>query len=327
MSFATPAALWILGVIPLLIVGYVAVLGRRAKRRPESLRLISSGHGRVDDGWRRYTPSALLLLALTGLLFSLARPEANVTLPVRVGKVVLAFDTSNSMLASDVDPTRLDVAKSAANTFVDRQPGSIQIGVVAFTDGGVILQEPTKNQTEVLAAIERLTADGGTSIGEGILASLSAIADDPIALNVETGTGARVDIGSYSNAAIVVFTDGEDIGGANPSGLATLAGDAGVPVYTVGIGTERGTVVSLDGFRIATALDEVALTQIAESTGGSYFLAANDPDLANIFDEVERNFERQGERIEVTAIFAIVSMMLVIAAAGLSLRWFGRVSP
>ena len=122
-----------------------------------------------------------------------------------------------------------------------------------------------------------------------------------------------------------MFTDGEEIGGADPIEIARLASSAGVPVYTVGIGTLRGTVVPLDGFSIATALDESMLIEIADTTGGEYYLAEDNPDLQGIFDAIDRTFERQGERIEITALLAMMAMALIVVATGLSVRWFGRV--
>lgn len=335
MSFLAPQALWALAALPLVVGLYVLLQMRRAARRPAALIPATSSRGASKSGGaghprrRRHIPAVLFLLALVALLVSFGRPEANVTLPTSTGRVVLAFDTSNSMFADDVEPTRLDAAKQVALDFVDRRPGSVQIGVVAFTNGGLVVQAPTKDDGAVRAAIERLTPDGGTSIGEGIFASLTAIADEPIEISSDDqGTSADInalDIGYYSNAAIVVFTDGEDIGGADPIELAGLAANSGVAVYTVGVGTPRGTIVALDGFSIATALDEDLLTAIAESTGGAHFLAAEDPELKGIFDAIDRRFERQGERIEVTALFGLLAMVLIAVAGMLSVRWNGRV--
>lgn len=327
MSFLAPQALWGLAAIPLIVGLYVMVHMRRSAVLPSVLTPTDTAGGKRSR--RRHVPAVLFLLALVALLVSFGRPEANVTLPVRTGQIVLAFDTSNSMVADDVEPTRLDAAKQIALDFVDRRPGSVQIGVVAFTNGGLIVQAPTKDEAQVRSAIERLSPDGGTSIGEGIFASLTAIADGPVELNPD-GDGSleeinALDIGYYSNAAIIVFTDGEDIGGADPVALAGLAANSGVPVYTVGVGTPRGTVVALDGFSIATALDEELLTEIASSTGGAHYLAADDPELAGIFDAIDRRFERQGERIEVTALFGLIAMLLIAAGGALSIRWFGRI--
>ncbi len=324
MTFLRPEALWLLFAVPIVVAIYAFVRWRRSATRPTAF-VSATGDRRQNVSARRHLPNALFVIALAGLVLSLARPEADLTLPVRTGQIVLAFDTSNSMLADDVSPTRLDLAKEQALDLVDRQPGSVQIGVVAFTDGGVVLQPPTESRTEIRAAIERLTTDGGTSIGEGIFASLTAIADDPIEIDPEATDVSSVDIGMFSNAAIIVFTDGEEIGGSNPFQIAELAANAGVPVYTVGFGTPRGTVVDLDGFSIATALDEPLLTEIAETTGGSYFLAIDDPELTGIFDDIDRRFERQGERIEITALLSMAAMALIVVASGLSIRWFGRI--
>lgn len=327
MTFLAPNALWGLLCVPALMLLYVAVMWRRRQLRPREFVIVDAGDNRMIRSWRRHLPASLFLVALATLLVSFARPEANVTLPVRTGQVVLAFDTSNSMAANDVEPSRLEAAKQIALRFVDRQPNSVQIGVVAFTHGGLVVQPPTKDQIDVRAAIDRLATDGGTSIGEGIFAALTAIVDEPIDVDPAALTSniAALDIGFYSNAAIIVFTDGEDIDGADPVELASLAANAGVPVFTVGVGTRQGAVVPLDGFSIATALDESMLAEIAESTGGEYYLAADDPELTAIFDEIDRSFERQGERIEVTALFSMLAIVLVIGAAALSLRWLGRI--
>ena len=326
MTFLRPEALWALLVVPAVIAVYALVAWRHCSTRPVAFTPTTISGGRTL-GARRHVTAVIFLVALSGILLSLARPEANITLPVRTGQIVLAFDTSNSMLATDVSPTRLAVAKALALEFVDRQPGSVQIGVVAFTNGGLIVQPPTKNQVDIRAAIERLSTDGGTSIGEGIFASLAAIADEPIELNVDAISAdvSALDLGTFSNAAIIVFSDGEEVGGADPVAIARLAANAEVPVYTVGVGTQRGAVVALDGFSIATALDEPMLSAIANTTGAQYFLAAKDPELQGIFDEIDQRFERQGERIEITALLAMAAMALITLATALSLRWFGRV--
>ncbi len=323
MTFLNPVALWGLFALPAIVALYTFVRFRRRRYRTGVFHTDAAAGVSTRPG-RRHIPAGIFLGALAVLLVSFARPEANITLPVRTGQIVLAFDTSNSMVADDVEPTRLDVAKETALAFVDSQPSSVQIGVVAFTSGGLVMQAPTTDQQDVRNAIERLSPDGGTSIGEGIFAALTAIADDPIDLE-SVGDLSALDIGTFSNAAIVVFTDGEEVGGADPRDLAQVASNAGVPVYTVGVGTERGTVVALDGFSIATALDEQLLGDIAEATGGEFSLAQDDPMLTGIFDAIDRSFERQGERIEITSLFALAAMVLMIGAGVLSLRWFGRI--
>ena len=266
-------------------------------------------------------PFALFVSAISVLVLSLARPELNVSLPVRSSDVVLAFDTSNSMQADDVAPTRLEVARAVARELLSDRPRQTRIAIVAFTDGGTVLQPLTGTPLKVDQALDRLQATGGTSLGEGIFAALGALTEEPIAMI----DGTIPDLGDLSNTAIVLFTDGENTGGSDPVQMAALAADAGVRIYAVGVGTARGTVMTLDEFSIATSLDEERLTDVAEASGGRYFAAAEDPELGLIFGELERRFERQAERIEVTALAAMATIVLLMVACGLSLRWFGRV--
>lgn len=175
MTFVNPWALVTLAAVPVLAIAYGLVQLRRGRNRPQGFELADASAGGARAGRRRHVPPAVYLIAATLLIFSLARPEMNLSLPTFTGRLILAFDTSNSMIADDVEPTRLDVAKRTAQRFVDRQPSSVQVGVVAFTNGGLIVQQPTTSKVEVRDAIERLSTDGGTSIGEGILAALTAI--------------------------------------------------------------------------------------------------------------------------------------------------------
>ncbi|MDQ6715763.1 MAG: VWA domain-containing protein, partial [Actinomycetota bacterium] len=180
MSFAWPWALFGLLALPVVLGAYRRLLRRQARRRVELAAqglVLTSAHRR--DRWR-YVGPALLMTALAVMLLALARPVAAVAEPRREGTVILAFDVSTSMAAADVNPTRLDSAKAAAKAFVDKQPPTVKLGVVAFGGNGLIAQQPTTDKAAVLAAVNRLTPQGDTSIGRGILSSLSAIAGKPI---------------------------------------------------------------------------------------------------------------------------------------------------
>jgi len=269
----------------------------------------------------------LLLSAVVLLLAGLARPEIGVPLPRREGTVMLAFDVSSSMTATDLTPTRMEAAKAAARTVVERQPPTVRVGVVAFGTSGLVTQQPTADRASVLAAIDRLQPGGGTALGSGLQTSLSAITGQTVLVDV---SGSSVeprgpDLGYHGSAAVVLFSDGENTAEPDPVVVAELASSAGVRVYPVGIGSPRGTVIEVDGFQLATALDEPTLRALAERTDGRYVAAADATALAGVADAIDLEWKVETEHVEVTALLAAVAGLLVLAAAGLSLLWNGRV--
>lgn len=330
ISFAWPWLLTTLLAVPLLVVAYRRLLRRRTERRARlaELGLVVGGATTISTGRRRHVAPMLFLLALTLLLIGLARPQASVAEPRREGTVVLAFDTSGSMAATDLEPSRMEAAKTAARTFVDRQPDQIRIGVVSFGDNGLITQQPTTDRAAVRAAIDRLTPGGGTAIGRGIQSALSAIVGKPVLLD-EGGDGSvepqGPDLGYSRSAAVVLLSDGENTADPEPGPLADLASTAGVRIYPIGLGTAAGTVLEVDGFQIATALDEAALQQIAEVTDGQYFTAADEQSLQQVYSSIDLRWTVVSTPIEVTALFAAAAGLLLLLGAGLSWRWYGRV--
>jgi Ca-activated chloride channel family protein len=272
-------------------------------------------------------PPLLFLVALTLLFVGLARPEATVAEARREGTVVLAFDVSGSMAATDLTPNRIEAAKAAARTFVRRQPSTIRIGVVAFGDSGLITQQPTTDRATVLAAIDRLTPQGGTAIGRGIQSSLSLIAGKTVQLTDSNGSveAQGQDLGYHGSAAVILLSDGENTSGPDPLGVAEIASTAGVRVYPIGLGSPQGTVMEIDGFQVATALDEPLLRQIASTTDGEYFAAADQQALAQVYRSIDPLWTVHSRRIEVTALFAVAAALLLLSGVGLSFAWFGRV--
>ncbi len=327
MSFVWPKLLVLLALAPTFVVGYV-LLQRRRTARAAAL----AAQGFVPSAATRrkrrlrHVPFALFLLALTLMLFALARPQMNLTLPKREGTVILAFDVSNSMIATDLQPTRMDAAKAAAKAFVDKQPTSIKIGVVAFSDGGLVTQAPTNVAGDVIAAIDRLKPQGATSLGKGIFTALNAIAGKPIAIDTEATAGNldNVDIGYFGSASVILLSDGENTQNPDPVEIAKLAAVAGVHIYPIGIGSPDGTVVELDGFSLATKLDEALLTQIADVTDGTYYHAEDAASLSKVYDKIDLKFTRSTQRTEVTGVATGLGAMLFFVGGALSLVWFGR---
>jgi Ca-activated chloride channel family protein len=328
MSLGSPWMLLALVLVPWLVVAYWWILRRRAER---AARLASEGLVPTTAGqrvrWRRHIPFALFALALVLVGVGLARPTVSLALPDRAGTVILAFDVSNSMRAEDLEPTRIAAAKKAALAFVEQQPRTIRIGVVAFGDSAVTVLKPSNVKEEVVAAIERLSVGGGTSLGQGLFASLRAIAGKPLTMNesaLDSDTG-QVEIGFFGSSAIVLLSDGENTSRPDPLDIAEVASTAGVPVHAIGIGTKQGTVIEVDGFNIATALDEELLKEIANVTDGTYDHAADAVALAKVYDSIDLEFKTTRKPREVTALFAAAGGLLLALGALLSMLWFGRV--
>jgi Ca-activated chloride channel homolog len=331
MSLDWPWMLLTLAVLPFVVRWYRRLLRARAARRAElaALGLVAPAAGGTGRG--RHLPAALVLAALALLCVGLARPEAAVPQPRREGTVVLAVDVSGSMAANDVAPSRLAVAKSAAKAFVERQPPTIRIGVVAFGGTGLVTQEVTDDRSSVLAAIDRLSPQGATSLGAGLQAALGAIVGRPVLLDGAGGQAAGgidpqgPDLGYHGSSAVVLFTDGENTGDPDPVQVADIASSAGVKVYPVGLGTPQGAVLDIDGYRVATALDEAVLRAVATHTDGRYVAGADPQALAGLADAVEPTWTVAVQHIEVTAVLAIAAGLCLLAGVGLSMARTGRV--
>jgi Ca-activated chloride channel family protein len=316
-----------LALVPALVAGYLWLMRQRkagaanlgAMRPAQSI-------GRGRPGWRRHVAPTIFLGAFAILLAALARPQVT-GFPHREGTVMLALDVSNSMKASDLKPSRMEAAKQAAEAFVKAQPSTIKVGVVAFGNGALVVQQPTNVKADVTAAIERLSTGGGTSLSEGIIASLGAIAGKPIVLDqaMLEGDLESVNIGYFGSAVILVLSDGESLSGFDPLNAAQIAGNAGVRVFTVGLGSPEGTTVEIDGYRVATALNEALLKEVASRTNATYFAAQETSALGKIDGSLDLHLTTKGDPMEVTSLAAAVAVLLLVVGGGFSMRWFGRV--
>ncbi len=334
MSFIWPWMLFSLLLIPVLVGVYVSIQRRRQRLAANFGTLGLEARGR-QPGLRRHIPQVLFLLGLTILAIALARPQAVVVLPKQEGTVILAFDISGSMAADDMKPTRMDAAKTAAEGFVKHQPLYVQIGVVAFSDNGISIQVPTNDPSSVLAAIGRLAPQRGTSVAQGILASLNAIAvanggaaPSEIYSNLlltPTPTPTPVPHGTYTPGVIILLSDGENNEAPDPLAAAQAAADRGVRIYTVGIGTPVGTTVHINGFSLHTQLDEATLQQIAQITGGTYYNARSEQDLQKIYTNLYTQMVSKPEKTELTSLFAGASVIVMLIGGIFSLLWFGRI--
>jgi Ca-activated chloride channel family protein len=287
------------------------------------------GRGRLGGVWFTIAGVAVLAVAVAG-------PVASVPVSHASGTVILAMDVSGSMAATDVAPTRLGAAKQAALSFINAQPDSVDVGVVAFEQGGLEAALPTAVHATAAAAVRRLRAGGGTSLGDAILASLSAITRRTVAIGRD---GSVPNIGYWPSATIVLFSDGQDEGGATSGGGATadpgadpgagaaasVAQQAGVHIDTVGVGTTAGTTVDVDGYHLFTALDPATLTSISRATGGAYHPASTASELDGIASSINLRLTVTKEPLPLAGAFIALALALLAAGAVLTVTRSGRV--
>jgi Ca-activated chloride channel family protein len=334
MSFIWPGMLISLLLIPALVIIYLRI---QRRRRQFSASFGGLGLARDRDARplnrRRHIPSLLFMAGLAILLLAMARPQAVVSLPKVEGTVILAFDVSGSMAADDLKPTRMEAAKTAAQDFIKSQPLSVQIGVVAFSDSGFSVQVPTNDQGAILAAVNRLAPERGTSLASGIQVALNTIATANAvpaprfytnATPLPTPTPTPVPQGTYTSAVIVLFTDGENNENPNPLAAAQAAADRGVRIYTVGLGSPAGTTLHINGFTVHTQLNEDLLKQISQISGGTYYNAESEADLAKIYDNITSQLVIKPQETEITSILAGAGVLVLVFAGTFSLVWFNR---
>jgi Ca-activated chloride channel family protein len=318
------------------------------RRKPYSVRFSSLSLIRSalpkQSQWKRHVPFALFLLALSSLIMAVARPTSTVTLPSSNATIILALDVSRSMCSTDIAPNRLESAKAAALQFVARQDANTQIGIVAFAGFAVLAQAPTTDRDLLETAITNITTARRTAIGEGILMSLDTIAgfDDSVVSPYSQLEIAPLPAGQYVPAIIVLLTDGVSTTGIHPLDAAFMAQQRGVRVYTIGFGTANNDSImdcsfsspyGFDQFggpqffggggggQFQREIDEATLMQVAEMTGGEYYLAESSAQLQEVFDNLPTQLFTVTETTEISVLFVIFAALLVTLAIALSIIW------
>jgi Ca-activated chloride channel family protein len=340
MSLEWPGFLWALALIPAALLAYLFGQRRRTRYavRFTNLDLLANVVSR-SPGWRRHLPPALYLLALTGLLLSLARPQAVTLVPKEQATVMLVMDTSGSMNATDVAPSRLIAAEQAAAMFVGELPDKFRVGVVAFSGTAQTLARPTTDRATVEDALASLHAEGPTAMGDAIERALEARQPpSPVAAPTTTGgTAPRTpppttipDLSKQPPTVILLLSDGSNTQGrTQPLDAARHARQLNVPVFTISLGTDTGMVDVPDEStgqlrRIPVPPDKFTLRRVAEATGGRFFTAPTSNDLKGIYHDLGSKIGFVRQKQEVTVIFAAASLLLLVAGAGLALIWFSR---
>jgi Ca-activated chloride channel family protein len=354
MSMLWPELLVLLAVLPVLLgVRIWAMRRRRTGLRYSSLSLIHAALPR-SSRIRRHLPFVLVLVGLASLIVAMARPVAIVPVPAGKTTVVLALDVSRSMCATDIPPNRLIAAEDAASAFVERQGGTMQIGIVAFAGYAEMVQAPTNDQEVLLDVIESLQTGRRTAVGSAILEALDAIAEvDPSVAKSEDPfdpdavAPPAVPKGAYAPAIVVLLTDGASNAGPEPVEAAAQAAARGIRVYTIGFGTaDPGAPASScgaqfigrepgdnggafgggqggggGGGQFRRAIDEDTLKAVAEATGGEYYPAESANELEKVFAGLPTNLITKHEVTELSVAFVAVAVVLLAGALLLAQAW------
>ncbi len=322
MTFGTPIALLALLIVPALIV--MLVVGERRRRSraaafgtPALLAASLPAPRRI----RRLLPFALAIVALATLIVGVARPRATLSVPDRSATVVLALDVSRSMSATDVEPSRLAAALTAARAFLDVAPSDYAVGIVTFSTSASVALSPTTDRDAARAALDQIRLGSGTAIGDAIDRSVAAARP-----GVALGAPAPRD---EPPATVVLLSDGEQTSGSRtPQEAAEDAKKLGVPVNTVALGTDDAVVVvplpnGLEE-KVTVTPDTKTLEEVARITGGRYTAAPTAARLEEVYRDLGGRLGRKREQREVTAAFAGAGAVLLLVASGLSVAWTRR---
>lgn len=312
MSFLDPDRLWLLALPVALAVAYIAAQARRSTYAVRFANIALLDRVAPDrPGWRRHVSAIGLLLALVAITLSIAGPFRTAQVPEEVSTVILAIDVSVSMGAEDVEPNRLEAAQSAALSFIEQAPDEMRIGLVAFSGSVSTTLPPTTDKSAVGAAIARFTLAEGTAIGEAISVALEL---------APVGGG---DSDGRAPAAIVVLTDGETTVGRSELEVAASAALRGIPVSAVSFGTPGGFIEFL-GETVPVPVNEGALREVADLTGGQFFEADSVDELQSVLDGIGIEIGFTEERQDLSDLFATAGLGLAGLSALAALLWFAR---
>lgn len=315
MTFIDPSRLWFLLVVPVLVVAYLLI---QRRRRRYTLRFTSLAMlERVAPkrpAWRRHVAAVLMLTTVALLVTAFARPQREIEVPRERATIVLTIDVSKSMMAEDVQPSRLKAAQQAAKAFTNTLPPKFNLALVTFAGTAQVVVPPTTERQPVLSAIDELELANSTAIGEGILASLQALKQVPVDPEHPD---------QKPPARIALMTDGyQNMGRSVDSGIKA-AQQAKVPIYTIAFGTPYG-YVTLEGQRTPVPVDEATMRKVAEQTNGKSYTAASSEELTKVYSDIGSSIGYVTEEREVTSRWAGYALIAALCAAAVSMFFLGR---
>jgi Ca-activated chloride channel family protein len=330
MTFLVPLALLLFLPIATIAATYVVMLRRRRKYavRFAALPMLDKVVPN-RPAWRRHVPTIALMLALAALVFAIARPEIPVKIPRERATVIVAIDTSASMQARDVDPTRMRAAIDAAVGFIDELPETFNVGVVAFSDTAELVSAPSTDRNAAKASLRSLDVSSATAIGEAVFSSLDAIesvaehlpTDEEQASTQESGEDL---IEELVPGRVVLLSDGSNTVGRTPAEAALASVAADVQVSTIAYGTPDGVLETGPLDSIPVPVDTETLNQLAEDTGGQAYTAQSSDELEEVYRDIGSSIGYRTEYREITVWFSVSALVLGLLAAALSMRWFSR---
>jgi Ca-activated chloride channel homolog len=333
MSFGHPLLLLTLLAVPAVLALWRVAERRRMRYavRYTNVDVLATVVGRRE--WRRFVPLALFLLSLAALCVALARPHAKTLVLRDRTTVILVIDVSRSMQASDVKPTRLIAAQQAINTFLDKAPSRLRVGLIGFSGYPVVAAPPTTDHKVVRESLRDIgsIAEGGTAIGDALAAAVS------LGLQSVTGNSNLADVRTSAPAhglvSILFLSDGAQTRGElQPLDGAERAKQAGIPVYTVALGTPDGRL-RLDspyGFGTFSRIvpvppDPATLREIAQTSGGKFFAARSASAVRSAYASLGSKLGRRPAKTEITYTFVAAAAALLVAAGVLSVAWSPRI--
>jgi Ca-activated chloride channel family protein len=316
MNFLNPERLALLVMVAGLAGLYIWIQRRRrhAAVRFTNLTVLAEV-APPKPGWRRHLPAAAVALALSALVVSVAQPVRTLRVPKEAATVMLVVDTSASMDATDVAPSRLEAASAAAKRFVSDLPPQIRVGLISFSRGAQVVSSPTVDHTAVETAIDHLTLGTGTATGDAITSALDALAAaDDTAGAAQTTSG---------GAAIVLLSDGVPTVGQPVSAVADAAAAKGIPISTIAFGTADGTV-TVNGRLVSVPADPDTMALIAETTHGKFFTAASASQLRSVYKDIGTTVGYETEQRDASGPLLALAAFSLLAASGMALIWNGR---
>jgi len=315
MSFLAPSRLLLLAAVAALAIGYVALQVRRRHYavRFTNLDLLESVAPR-RPGWRRHLAALAVGLALIAFVVSLARPVRAEQIARKRALVVLVLDTSTSMNATDVAPSRIESAVTNAKSFVEGLPDDAEVGLVTFNTDASVVAAPTTDHALITSALDRVQTHPGTAGGDGIDAALDAIA---------TARGDGPASGKQGAATIVMLSDGETDIGLPIDDAAAAAKDDGVTINAISFGTQAGTITQ-SGITVNVPANPDALRTVAETTGGTFFEAASADQLHAVYQNIEKDIGYKTEQREILRFFVGLGFVALLVAAAAAMVWNAR---